>query len=156
MFQIQSVDLAVSYTLSTPNTNGGFHFTKPDDVYKFDSDTVNGDLHYQYQFTVNYQDQSAPYVSPVVVTDKSVVTLDIGSMGMLFVNFTVSNVNFTKCPQVTLDITYPDTDAMGAAIHRGYSFDATKKQDSLVVVILKPFDKQYTYTTTYTLRTVPR
>lgn len=150
-FLIQSVDLSVTYTKSNPNTVGGFHFTKPDDVYKFDSDTVNGDMTYQYQFNVNYQDQSAPFTSKPVTTNASVVTLDVGSMGMLYVNMTVSNVDFTKSPQVTMQFTYPGLDSMGASISRGFSFDPTKKTDSLLVVLKEAFNQKYTYQVTYSM-----
>ena len=50
-FLIQSVDVNAAYTKSNPATVAGFHFTKPDDVLKFDSDTANGDMDYSY--TVN-------------------------------------------------------------------------------------------------------
>ena len=59
-FNIVSVDINCQYTKSNPATVKGLSFTKPDDVLKFDSDTVGGDMHYQYQFNVNYVDQSKP------------------------------------------------------------------------------------------------
>lgn len=150
-FNIQSVDVNLLYDQSKPPTVGGFHFTKPDDIYKFDSDTVNGDLSYKYAVNVNYLDQSAPYKSPVQSTKNPVLTIDVGSMGILYVNVTVTNVDFTKTPTVLVAMKYPDPDSTGAAINRQFSFDTNKKTDSLVVVIMQPFDKQYEYQVTYVM-----
>ena len=150
-FSIQSVDVNMIYDKSNPATIGGFHFTKPDDIYKFDSDTVNGDLTYKYSVNVNYLDQSAPYKSPQQTTKDSILTIDVGSMGILYVNVTVTNVDFTKTPTVLVAMKYPDPDSTGAAINRQFSFDATKKNDSLLVVIMQPFNKQYQYQVTYVM-----
>jgi hypothetical protein len=150
-FSIQSVDVNLIYDQSNPPTTGGFHFTKPDDIYKFDSDTVKGDLSYKYSVNVNYLDQSAPYKSPQQSTKNAVVTIDVGSMGILYVNVTVTNVDFTKTPTVLVAMKYPDPDSTGAAINRQFSFDTTKKTDSLLVVIMQPFNKQYQYQVTYVM-----
>ena len=150
-FAIQSVDVNLIYDQMNPPTVGGHHFTQPDDLYKFDSDTVNGDLSYKYSVNVNYADQSAPYKSPVQITRNPVVTVDVGSMGILYVNVTVTNVDFTKTPTVLVAMKYPDPDSTGAAINRQFSFDSAKKNDSLVVVIMQPFNKQYQYQVTYVM-----
>ncbi len=150
-FNIVSVDVNCQYTKSNPPTVAGFTFKKPDDVLKFDSDTVSGDMHYQYQFNVNYADQSKAYASPVYTTQNQVTTLDVGTMGVLYVNLTVSNVDWTTVKQVQVALQYPDTDPSGAAISREFAFDQNTRTATLVVVILKPVDKQYTYTVTYVL-----
>ncbi len=150
-FSIQSVDVNLIYDQSNPPTAGGFHFTKPDDIYKFDSDTVNGDLSYKYSVNVNYLDQSAPYKSVAQSTKNPVLTVDVGSMGILYVNVTVTNVDFTKTPTVLVAMKYPDPDSTGAAINRQFSFDSTKNNASLVVVIMQPFNKQYQYQVTYVM-----
>ncbi|MBV9577560.1 MAG: hypothetical protein JO057_03100 [Chloroflexi bacterium] len=150
-FRVQSVDVNLIYDQSNPPTTGGFHFIKPDDIYKFDSDTVNGDLSYKYSVNVNYMDQSAPYKVPPQSTTAQVLTVDVGSMGMLYMNMTVTNVDFTRSPTVLVSVKYPDPDASGAAISRQFSFDSTKKTDSLVVVLMKPFDKPYQYQVTYAM-----
>ena len=150
-FSIQSVNVNMIYDQSNPPTVGGFHFTKPDDIYKFDSDTVNGDLSYKYSVNVNYLDQSAPYKSAQQSTKDSILTIDVGSMGILYVNVTVTNVDFTKTPTVLVAMKYPDPDSTGAAINRQFSFDATNKNGSLVVVIMQPFNKQYQYQVTYVM-----
>ena len=150
-FSIESVDVNMIYDQSNPPTTGGYHFTKPDDIYKFDSDTVNGDLSYKYSVNVNYLDQSAPYKSPQQSTKDSIVTVDVGSMGILYVNVTVTNVDFTKTPTVLVAMKYPDPDSTGAAINRQFSFDTTNKSGSLLVVIMQPFNKQYQYQVTYVM-----
>lgn len=148
-FQIQSVDVNAQYTKSNPPTVVGMHFTKPDDVLKFDSDTVNGDMEYSYQVSVNYLDQSAPYVSPTYTTKNPVVTMDVGTMGVLYVNLTVGNVDFKSVPGVTVAIKYPDTDPTGAAISRQFSFDANNKTAAMVVALLKPVTQKYQYQVSY-------
>ncbi|HEY6326655.1 MAG TPA: hypothetical protein VIW73_09125 [Candidatus Cybelea sp.] len=150
-FNIVSVDANCQYTKSTPNTITGLTFKGPNDVLKFDSDTVSGDMTYQYQFNVNYADQSKPYVSPVYTTQNQVTTLDVGTMGVLYVNINVSNVDWTTVKQVQVAFQYPDTDPTGAAISREFAFDTGNRSATLVVVLLKPADKKYTYTVTYVL-----
>jgi hypothetical protein len=149
MLGINSVDVNLQYTKSKPPTVAALHFTKPDDVGKFDSDTVNGDMHYSYNFTVNYQGQSKPYVSPVVTWQTPHITVDVGTLGIFFVAVVIGSVDFTKTPQVQVAIQYPDTDANGAPISRQLSFDSTKKTDSVSVVLLKPVTKPFTYQVTY-------
>lgn len=150
-FNIASVDVNCHYTKSTPQTNAGLTFKKPDDVLKFDSDTVSGDMSYTYQFNVNYSDQSSAYVSPTYTTQNQVVTLDVGTMGILYVNLNVTNIDWTTVKQVQVAVTYPDTDATGAGISRTYAFDTNTRTATMVVVVLKPIDKKYTYTVTYVL-----
>ncbi len=150
-FSIQSVDVNVTYDKASPPTVGGFHFTKPDDLFKFDSNTVNGDMNYKYTMNVNYKDQSAPYQAPVLTTNAPVVTLDVGSLGVFFVDVTITNVDFTKTPSVLVAIKYPDTDATGAPISKQLAFDATKKADSVVVVTMKTTDKPYQYQVSYAM-----
>jgi hypothetical protein len=156
-FSIQSVDVNMTYDEGTtqnppvPATVGGHHFTTPDDVFKFDSDTVNGNMSYKYAYNVNYLDQSAPFKVAQQSTTSPVLTLDVGSMGILYVDITVTNVDFTKTPTVLVAIQYPDPDATGAAINRQFSFNSTNNHASLVVVIMKPFNKQYTYQVTYVM-----
>jgi hypothetical protein len=150
-FNIVSVDVNCQYTKSNPATVAGFTFKAPDDVLKFDSDTTGGDMHYQYQFNVNYADQSKPYVSPAYVTQNTVTTLDVGTMGVLYVNLTASNIDWTTVKQVQVALQYPDTDPSGAGINREFAFDQNTRTATLVVVVLKPIDKQYTYTVTYVL-----
>ena len=150
-FNIVSVNANCKYTKSNPATVAGFTFKTPDDVLKFDSDTTNGDMHYEYQFSVNYSDQSQAYVSPTFTTEDQVTTLDVGTMGVLYVNLTASNIDWTTVKQVQLALQYPDTDPSGAAISREFAFDTNTRTATLVVVLLKPVDKQYTYTVTYVL-----
>jgi hypothetical protein len=150
-FSIASVDANCTYAKSTPATVAGLTFKTPNDVLKFDSDTTGGDMHYQYQFNVNYVDQNQPYKSPAYTTQDQVVTLDVGTMGVLYVNLTVSNVDWTTVKQVQVAINYPDTDSNGAAITREFAFDTNTRTAPLVVVLLKAVDKQYTYTVTYIL-----
>jgi hypothetical protein len=150
-FSIASVDANCTYSKSTPATVAGLTFKTPNDVLKFDSDTTGGDMHYQYQFNVNYVDQNQPYKSPAYTTQDQVVTLDVGTMGVLYVNLTVSNVDWTTVKQVQVAITYPDTDSNGAAVSREFAFDTNTRTAPLVVVLLKAVDKQYTYTVTYIL-----
>jgi hypothetical protein len=154
-FSIESVDVNLIYDQGStqnppvPAKTGGFHFTNSSDVYKFDSNTVNGDLTYKYSFNVNYLDQSAPYKQALQSTKSPVLTIPVGSMGILYVNVTVTNVDFTKTPTILVAMKYPDTDAAGAAINRQFSFNSASSNASLVVVIMKPFDKQYEYQVTY-------
>jgi hypothetical protein len=150
-FQIQSVDVTAQYNKINPPTIAGMHFTKPDDVLKFDSNTNNGNMEYSYQVSVNYLDQSAPYVSPPYTTKNPVVTMDVGTMGVLYVNLTVSNVDFKAIPQVVVAVKYPDTDPTGAAISRQFSFDVNNKTASMVVALLKPVTQMYSYQITYVM-----
>lgn len=148
-FQIQSVDVNAQNTKITPQKIAGMHFTKPDDVLKFDSDTNNGDMTYSYQVTVNYIDQSAPYVSQVYTTKNTVVTMDVGTMGVLYVNLTIGNVDFKSVSGVVVAVRYPGTDATGASISRQFSFDANNKTAAMVVVLLRAVTDQYEYDVTY-------
>jgi hypothetical protein len=148
-FGIDSVDVEMKYTKSDPPTIAAYHFTKAGDVGKFDSNTVNGDLEYEYSFVVNYKDQSIAYKSPVTKTTNMGITIDVGSMGLFYVAMAVGSVDFVKTPQVQVVIRYPDVDATGAAINQQFTFDATKKADSMVAVVLKPITQPYEYQVTY-------
>ena len=97
-FGIDSVDVQLHYDKSNPPTVAAFHFTKPDDVGHFVSDTVNGDLHYTYSFTVNYKDESQAYQSPVTTTEDAQITINVGQLGILWVNMLIGSVDFAKTP----------------------------------------------------------
>jgi hypothetical protein len=108
-------------------------------------------MSYGYSFNVNYVDENQPYASPVYTTQDLVTTVDVGTLGVLFVNITVSNVDFTKVPQVQVALKYPDPDPSGAAVSRQFSFDTNNRTASMAVVMLKTVDKQYQYQVTYVL-----
>jgi hypothetical protein len=150
-FGINSVDVEMKYTKSNPPTIAAFHFTKADDVGKFDSDTVNGDLEYEYYFSVNYKDLSAPYKSPTTKTTDGHITVDVGTLGILYIEAAVGSVDFTKTPQVQLSIRYPERDATGSPVSRQFTFDPAKKADSLVAVLLKPVTQPYEFQVTYVM-----
>jgi len=148
-FALNSVDVHCEYTKTNPATIKDFHFTKPDDIGKFDSDTANGDMHYAYSFVVNYKDQSQSYQSPLFTTNKGQVTINANDLGVLFVNLTIGSVDFAKTPQVQVAITYPEPDANGQPISQQFNFDKDKKSDHLLAVILKQIDKPFRYQVTY-------
>jgi hypothetical protein len=148
-FGINSVDVHCEYAKLNPATIKDYHFTKPDDLLTFDSDTANGDMHWAYSFAVNYKDQAQAYQAPLVTTDKGHVTVNANDLGILAVDLAIGNVDFTKTPQVQVAITYPETDANGQPISQQFNFDKDKKSDQMLAVLLKPVDKAYQYKTTY-------
>nr|MBA3810272.1 hypothetical protein [Caulobacteraceae bacterium] len=148
-FQIHSVDVHCEYTKLNPATIKDFHFTKPDDIGKFDSDTAHGDMGYAYSFSVNYLDQSQPYRAPLVKTNNAQVTINANALGILYVGLAIGSVDFTKTPQVQVAIRYPDDDANGHPVDSQFTFGADKKEAEFVAVLLKPVDKPYEYQTTY-------
>ena len=148
-FGINSVDVHCEYTKTNPATIKDFHFTKPDDNGKFDSDTKDGDMHYAYSFAVNYKDQSQPYKSLLIPTNTGQVTINANDLGILYTDLAIGNVDFTKTPQVQVAITYPEPDANGQPVSQQFTFDTTKKADRMLAVLLKPVDKPYKYQITY-------
>ncbi len=150
-FNINSVDVSCQYTKSNPVKASAFHFTKPDDIGKFDSDTVNGDMNYSYNFIVNYIDQSQAYSSPTFTQLSPQITVDVGALGIFHLDIFIGSVDFAKTPQVQVAVKYPDPDASGQPISRQFSFDQSKKADSLIAVILKTVDKPYQYQITYVM-----
>jgi hypothetical protein len=148
-YSIASVDTHCEYTKLNPATIKDFHFTKPDDIGKFDSDTSNGDMHWAYSFVVNYKDQGQSYQAPLVTTDKAQITINANDLGILCADLAVGNVDFTKTPQVQVAITYPDPDANGQPVSQQFNFNKDKTIDRMLAVLLKPVDKAYKYQVTY-------
>ena len=150
-YGIKTVNVNAQYTKTAAPTMGGFTFTKPDDYWKFDSDTAHGDMSFTYSYQVNYLDANQAYQSPVITTTNSAITINANDLGVLYLKLSIGNVDFAKTPQVQVSVTYPDTDASGSPISHQFNFDATKKSDTLLSVILKPVDQPYTYQVTYIL-----
>ena len=148
-YGIASVDAHCEYTKLNPATIKDFHFTKPDDIGKFDSDTSNGDMHWAYSFEVNYKDQSQSYQAPLVTTNKGQITINANDLGILCVDLSIGNVDFTKTPQVQVAITYPDPDANGQPVSQQFNFDKDKKTDRMLAVLLKPVNKAWKSQVTY-------
>jgi hypothetical protein len=148
-FGIDSVDVHLEYTKTSPATIKDFHLKKPDDVGAFASDTANGDMNYAYSFSVNYKDQGQAYQSALTTTDKGHITINANDLGILYVGISVGSVDFIKTPQVQVAIRYPDADANGQPVNQQFTFDKDKKSDHMVAVILKPITKAYQYQITY-------
>lgn len=148
-FGIDSVDVHCEYTKTNPATITDFHFKKPDDVGKFDSDTANGDMAYAYSFSVNYKDQSKPYESPLIQTNKGQITINANELGILYIGLSIGSVDFDKTPQVQVAVRYPDSDANGHPVSQQFDFTKDKKSDRMLAVLLKPVDKDYEYQITY-------
>jgi len=148
-YGITSVDVHCENTKVTPAAIKDFHFSKPDDLGKFDSDTANGDMHWAYSYSVNYKDANQAYQSPLIPTDKGQVTISANDLGVLFVEIAMGNIDFAKTPQVQVSIKYPDNDANGSPINQQFTFDKDKKSDQMLVVLLKPVDQTAQFQTTY-------
>jgi hypothetical protein len=149
-YGINSVDAHLEYTKTNPATVKDFHFTKPDDVGKFDSGTANGDMNYAYSFLVNYADQNQVYQAPLTVTNHTAITINANDLGILYADITIGNVDFDKTPKVQVAVTYPDPDAAGQPISQQFTFDKNSKgSQPMLAVLLKPVDKPYTYQVTY-------
>jgi hypothetical protein len=148
-YGIDSVDVHCEYTKINPPTIKDFHFKKPDDIGKFDSDTKNGDMNWGYSFSVNYKDQSLPYQAGLVPTNKGHITINANDLGIVCVELKIGNVDFAKTPQVQVTITYPENDAQGQPVNQQFNFDKDKKSDLMLAVLLKPADQPCTYQVTY-------
>jgi hypothetical protein len=148
-YGIDSVDVHCEYTKGNPATIKDFHFKKADDIGKFDSNTSNGDMHYAYSFCVNYKDQSKPYQSELIETNKGQVTINANELGILYVGISIGSVDFDKTPQVQVAVRYPEDDANGHPVSQQFNFTKDKKADRMLAVLLKPVDKEYEYQITY-------
>lgn len=149
LFGIDSVDAHFVYPKSNPPTIQDFHFKKPDDVGKFLSETVGGDMKYAYSFTVNYKDANQPYQSATKTQDNAQVTVNANDLGILFVNMTVGSVDFTQVKQVQATIRYQDAASGIALIEREVTFDKDTKAQHLTEVLGKPRTRPYQYQITY-------
>jgi hypothetical protein len=150
-YGIDSVDVHAEYTKIASPATGGYHFTKPDELWRFESDTANGDMNYAYSFVVNYKDQSNSYQAPLVTTNSTAITINANDLGILYLKLSIGNVDFAKTPQVQVSVSYPENDASGSPISRQFNFDTTKKTDTMLAVLLKAVDQLYTYQVTYIL-----
>jgi hypothetical protein len=148
-FLVNSVDVHCENTSISPAAIKDFHFTKPDDIGKFDSDTKNGDMNYAYSFTVNYKDESKAYQSDLIKTNKGQITINANDLGILFVSLTAGSIDFDKTPQVQVALRYPDKDATGNPVSRQFTLTKDAKSFEMVAVLLKPVTQQYEYQVTY-------
>jgi hypothetical protein len=151
-YGIATVNAHAEYDKTNPITSKDQTFTGPDTIFKFDSDTANGDMHYVYSFQVNYKDQNQSYQSAPFTTDSTAITINANDLGLLYAVFTIGNVDFTKTPKVQVSVTYPENDASGNPISQQFNFDqGTTAPQTFLAVILKAVDQPYTYTVTYIL-----
>ena len=155
-FNIVSVNANCKYTKSNPATVAGFTFKTPDDVLeiRFRHDQWRYALRISIQRQLLRPESGLRFAT--FTTEDQVTTLDVGTMGVLYVNLTASNIDWTTVKQVQLALQYPTPIRPAPAISREFAFDTNTRTATLVVVLLKPVDKQYTYTVTYVLTTARR
>ncbi|HTB23093.1 MAG TPA: hypothetical protein VK914_10345, partial [bacterium] len=151
-YGIQSVVVSLSYGPPAGAKPVASHaFTTTGDIFDWVSNTVNGNLNYNYSYTVNYLDQSSAYSSALVSTGNSTLVINGADLNVLYIDFEVLNVDFTKVSSILLEVKYPDQDASGRVIDSSFSFNATALTASMVKILKTAFNKAYQYQLTYAM-----
>jgi hypothetical protein len=109
-FGIHSVDVHLEYDQGGVHTvsNPDLHFTSPDQRETFRTSIANDYWKFKYGYKVHYVDDSVPLDSGLIETDRTALTIDVGDLGVLYVEVNAGSIEWERVSQAEVVLQYED------------------------------------------------
>jgi len=112
---IRSVEVKLLYNgrpmanLAPDQPEGEVVLDKPDSIGKFAAYIENDNWKYKYSYQVNYVGQSRIFQSPEVETNEGNLTIGVDDVGILSVNVSAGDLDWTEIDRALVTFRYEDT-----------------------------------------------
>lgn len=152
-FGINSIDVHVQYDQGTVHSisDPDFHFTSPDQRGTFASYIENNYWKFKYRYTVHYDGDSKSFDSGLIETDRTALTVDVGDLGVLYVDVTAGSINWDQASRAEVVLQYEDSSAGVDKVEKRYTLTKADPHFTWLHVIHAQRTKPYQYTVHYTL-----
>lgn len=153
---IHSVEVKLSYRgrpmalIDDGQAPAGEHrFTNADDTVQFASFIEDDDNTYTYSYQVNYEGESRIFQSEERVTDDRVLTVGVDDVGILRVDLSPGDINWTQVAQAQVVMQYEDQANGVGLIEQQFLLNEESPNDRFQEIIFTPRQQPYRYRVTY-------
>jgi hypothetical protein len=149
---IHSVDVFCEYQEGQTKESKGFSIKSPNQIERFKSFIENNKWDYKYWYQVNYKGESNVYKSPELVGKggrTSPLTINVGDTGVLAVDVTAGDLNWSQVTQAQVTVEYDAVGAGNRKVQHEYILDKEHPRHELREVVFAPVNKPYKYQVKY-------
>jgi hypothetical protein len=147
---IDSVEVKLAYEGDRTYTHE-YSLMKPDDLGKFEAFVRDNNYKYHYSYQVNYKGESRNFQSSVIETDEEVLTINVGDTGVLDVEVSPGDIDFSQVTRAQVVLTYDDPANSVAPIERSVIIDKDHLTARIQEVVFSPVAQPYKYSVKYTM-----
>ena len=152
-FGLNSVDVHLQYDQGATHavSNPDPHFTSPDQRAQFQSFIENNYWKYKYRFTVHYEGEAQAFDSGLIETDRTGLTVDVGDLGVLYVDVNAGSIDWGQVAQAEVVLQYEDSSASIDQIEARCVLTKSSPHYTWQKVIHAQRTKPYRYSVHYTM-----
>jgi len=155
---IHSVEVKLFYrgrpmaNLVEGEPDGEVVMNSPEDVGKFASFVEDNDWKYKYSYQVNYRGASRQFQSPDIETNEGTLTIGVDDVGLLAVEVSAGDLNWTEVDRAAVTLTYADEDNGVSPIEEQFQLTQAAPQHKIQRIIFQPMRKNYRYRVKYFMK----
>ena len=131
--------------------NGEYKITKTDDVARFATYIKDDDYNYTYSYQVNYKGAAKIFQSEEILTNESVLTVNIDDVGILYVQITPGDIDFKQIKQAQILMEYEDSSKGIEKISDQFILTESTPEHVFKHIIFSKRNKPYRYKINYKL-----
>jgi len=121
-------------------------------VGKFATFVENDNWKYKYSYQVNYRGASRQFQSPEIETNEGNLTIGVDDVGLLSVDVSAGDLNWTEIDRAAVRLTYADEDNGVAPIEEQFQLTQAAPTTRIQRVIFQPMRKNYKYSVKYFMK----
>jgi hypothetical protein len=121
-------------------------------VGKFGTFVENNNWKYKYSYQVNYRGASRQFQSPEIETNEGTLTIGVDDVGLLTVQVSAGDLNWTEVDRAAVTLTYADEDNGVAPIEEQFQLTQAAPEYKIERVIFQPMRKNYHYRVKYLMK----
>jgi len=153
---IHSVEVKLLYkdrpmaNLTEGEPEGEVVMNSPDDVGKFATYVEGDNWKYKYSYQVNYRGVARQYQSPEIETNEGTLTIGVDDVGLLDVNASAGDLNWSELDRVAVTLKYEDDDV--DPFEEQFQLTQAAPNHQIQQVIFQPMRKNYRYQARYYMK----
>lgn len=144
---IHSVEVHLDYAAGGSRKIEEFRFDSADDIGKFATFIEDDVREFEYWYEVNYKGETKTFKSKPETTDETILTVNVGDMGILDVEVLAGDLNFQQVPSAQVTVRYEDSGV--DPIERQFTLDGNNPSHRFTKVIFQPRKGAYEYKVKY-------
>lgn len=146
---LDSIEVKLEYKQGTEHAVKESSLRKPEDVDKFTTFIANDSYKYTYSYQVNYKGASERFESKPVETDERFLTINVGDTGILLVEVSTGDLNFTQVKEAQVTLKYEDAGHQIPPAEQVFRLDKDHTTHRWVQVIFHPKTEPVRYQVKY-------
>lgn len=148
---IQSIDVHIEYPKAAGKKEiKDFNFKTPNDVGKFNTFIENNNWKYKYSYQVNFKGMSQVFKAPLVESENTSLTINVGDTGILTVDLSPGDLDWDQMRAAQVTMRYEPDGA--TPIEQQFLMDKDHQNHRFQKVVFKAINKPYKYKVKYLMK----